>query len=151
MVTEPRLYYKPFEYQEAFNFYKDQHRVHWLADEVPLASDLNDWKTKLNDSEKNLVGNILKSFAQTEVHVNDYWSTKVSLWFPKPELQAMARAFADFESIHAEAYARLNEELGLDDFQAFLEDEVSKAKIDRLIEIPGNTLQERAISLAILP
>jgi len=149
MVTEPRLYYKPFEYQEAFNFYKDQHRVHWLADEVPLASDLNDWKTKLNDSEKNLVGNILKSFAQTEVHVNDYWSTKVSLWFPKPELQAMARAFADFESIHAEAYARLNEELGLDDFQAFLEDEVSKAKIDRLIEIPGNTLQERAISLAI--
>ena len=149
MVTEPRLYYKPFEYQEAFNFYKDQHRVHWLADEVPLASDLNDWKTKLNDSEKNLVGNILKSFAQTEVHVNDYWSAKVSLWFPKPELQAMARAFADFESIHAEAYARLNEELGLDDFQAFLEDEVSKAKIDRLIEIPGNTLQERAISLAI--
>ena len=65
MVTEPRLYYKPFEYQEAFNFYKDQHRVHWLADEVPLASDLNDWKTKLNDSEKNLVGNILKSFAQS--------------------------------------------------------------------------------------
>ena len=45
--------------------------------------------------------------------MNDYWSTKVSVWFPKPEIQAMARAFADFESIHAEAYARLNEELGL--------------------------------------
>ena len=149
MITEPRIYYKPFEYQEAFEFYKNQHRAHWLADEVPLASDLNDWKLKLNESEKNLIGNILKSFAQTEVHVNDYWSTKVSVWFPKPEIQAMARVFADFESIHAEAYARLNEELGLDDFKAFLEDETSKNKIDRLIEVPGNTIEEQAISLAI--
>ena len=149
MIIEPRNYYKPFEYQTAFDFYKDQHRAHWLADEVPLASDLNDWKLKLNESEKNLIGNILKSFAQTEVHVNDYWSTKVSIWFPKPEIQAMARVFADFESIHAEAYARLNEELGLDDFRAFLEDEVSKAKIDRLVETPGETLEDKAVSLAI--
>ena len=149
MITEPRIFYKPFEYQDAFDFYKNQHRAHWLADEVPLASDLNDWKLKLNESEKNLIGNILKSFAQTEVHVNDYWSTKVSLWFPKPEIQAMARVFADFESIHAEAYARLNEELGLDDFAAFMEDEASKNKIERLIEVPGNTMEEKAISLAI--
>jgi ribonucleoside-diphosphate reductase beta chain len=149
MITEPRNFYKPFEYQTAFDFYKDQHRAHWLADEVPLASDLNDWKLKLNDSERNLIGNILKSFAQTEVHVNDYWSTKVSIWFPKPEVQAMARVFADFESIHAEAYARLNEELGLDDFAAFLEDEEAKAKIDRLVETPGETLHEKALSLAI--
>jgi ribonucleoside-diphosphate reductase beta chain len=149
MITDPRIFYKPFEYQEAFDFYKNQHRAHWLADEVPLASDLNDWKLKLNESEKNLIGNILKSFAQTEVHVNDYWSTKVSVWFPKPEIQAMARVFADFESIHAEAYARLNEELGLDDFAAFMEDEASKNKIERLIEVPGNTIEEKAISLAI--
>jgi ribonucleoside-diphosphate reductase beta chain len=61
----------------------------------------------------------------------------------------MARVFADFESIHAEAYARLNEELGLDDFKAFLEDETSKAKIERLIETPGETIEDRAVSLAI--
>jgi ribonucleoside-diphosphate reductase beta chain len=61
----------------------------------------------------------------------------------------MARVFADFESIHAEAYARLNEELGLDDFEAFMEDETSKAKIDRLIEVPGTNIEEKALSLAI--
>ncbi len=49
MITDARNYYKPFEYQTAFDFYKDQHRAHWLADEVPLASDLNDWKLKLAD------------------------------------------------------------------------------------------------------
>jgi len=118
MITELREHYKPFEYQVAFDYYKQQHQSHWLADEVPLASDLNDWKLKLNESEKNLIGNILKSFAQTETYVNDYWSTKVAVWFPKHEIKAMACAFADFESIHAEAYARLNEELGLDDFSS---------------------------------
>jgi ribonucleoside-diphosphate reductase beta chain len=149
MITTPRHYYKPFEYQQAFEFYKDQHRVHWLADEVPLGSDLSDWKLNLNDSEKNLIGNILKSFAQTEVHVNDYWSSKISQWFPKPEIVAMASAFGAFEAIHAEAYARLNEELGLDDFQAFLEDEASKAKIDRLLETPSDTFKEKLLALAI--
>jgi ribonucleoside-diphosphate reductase beta chain len=104
---------------------------------------------KLNEKEKNLIGNILKSFAQTEVHVNDYWSTNVSKWFPKPEIVAMTSTFGAFESIHAHAYARLNEELGLDDFKAFLEDEASSAKIERLLSIPNDTIEERAQSLAI--
>lgn len=148
-LTEPRHYYKPFEYQQAFDFYKNQHRAHWLADEVPLASDLNDWKLNLTESEKNLIGNILKSFAQTEVHVNDYWSGKISQWFPKPEIVAMAGSFGAFEAIHAEAYARLNDELGLDDFQAFMEDEASRNKIERLLETPSDTLEEKALALAI--
>ena len=149
MITKYREHYKPFEYDTAFGYYKQQHQAHWLADEVPLASDLSDWKMNLNDSERNLIGNILKSFAQTETYVNDYWSTKVAVWFPKHEIKAMACAFADFESIHGEAYARLNEELGLDDFQAFMEDEEARAKIDRLVELPGETLEEKALSLAI--
>ena len=148
-LIKERNYYKPFEYQTAFEFYKDQHRAHWLADEIPLASDLNDWKLKLSETEKNLIGNILKSFAQTEVHINDYWSSKVSQWFPKPEIVAMTSTFGAFEAIHAEAYARLNEELGLDDFQAFLEDEAAKNKIERLLETKSETLEEKAQSLAI--
>jgi ribonucleoside-diphosphate reductase beta chain len=149
MITQVRQYYKPFEYQDAFEYYKQQHRVHWLADEIPLASDINDFKLKLTDSEKNLIGNILKSFAQTEVHVNDYWSSKVTQWFPKPEIVAMGSTFGAFEAVHAEAYARLNEELGLDNFQAFLEDEIAKAKIDRLVEINSESLKDKALSLAI--
>ena len=148
-LTEPRHYYKPFEYPQAFEYYKNQHRAHWLADEVPLASDLNDWRLNLNGSEKNLIGNILKSFAQTEVYVNDYWSSKISQWFPKPEVVAMASSFGAFEAIHAEAYARLNDELGLDNFQAFMEDEASRNKIERLLETPSETLEEKALALAI--
>ena len=148
-LTEPRHFYKPFEYPQGFEYYKNQHRSHWLADEVQLASDLNDWRLNLNGSEKNLIGNILKSFAQTEVHVNDYWSSKISQWFPKPEIVAMASSFGAFEAIHAEAYARLNDELGLDNFQAFMEDEASRNKIERLLETPSETIEEKALALAI--
>lgn len=147
-ITEYRLVYKPFEYPEAFEYYKNQQRAHWLADEVPLASDLNDWYFNLTESEKNLITTILKAFTQTELHVNDYWSTKVSKWFPKPEIAMMARCFSDFENIHAEAYARLNEELGLDNFAEFLDEPTANAKITRLLEIPEKTLEEQVLSLA---
>jgi ribonucleoside-diphosphate reductase beta chain len=149
-ILGTRNYYKPYWYLEAQEFTKGQQRVHWLPEEIPLSSDINDWKLKLTKSEKNLIGNILKSFAQTEVHVgNDFWVNRVAMNFHLPEIQEMAVTFASMECIHAEAYARLNEELGLDDFEAFLEDEEAKAKIDRLVELPGNTLQEKALSLAI--
>jgi ribonucleoside-diphosphate reductase beta chain len=149
-LLSTRAYYKPYWYLEAQEFTKSQQRAHWLADEIPLSSDVNDWKIKLTDSEKNLIGNILKSFAQTEVHVgNDYWIGKVSMVFLLPEIQEMAVTFASMECIHAEAYARLNEELGLDNFQAFLEDEIAKAKIDRLVEINSESLKDKALSLAI--
>jgi ribonucleoside-diphosphate reductase beta chain len=61
----------------------------------------------------------------------------------------MTSTFGSFEAIHAQAYARLNEELGLEDFAAFLEDEASAAKIDRLLNTPNETLEEKAQSLAI--
>lgn len=149
MITQKRLTYKPFEYPEVAEFMHLQQRVHWLPSEVPLSSDVNDFKAKLNDSERNLIGNILKGFAQTETHVEDYWSSKVSKWFPKPEIQGMAVTFGSFESIHAEAYSLLNEELGLDNFAAFLEDESSRNKIERLLNTPSETIEEQAQSLAI--
>ncbi len=97
MITEKRLFYKPFEYDQAHEFLKAQQRVHWLPEEVTLAADVNDFKLKLTESEKNLIGQILKSFAQTETHVEDYWSSYVSKWFPKPEIQSMAVTFGSFE------------------------------------------------------
>jgi ribonucleoside-diphosphate reductase beta chain len=120
-----------------------------MADEVTLASDVNDFKMKLTESEVNLIGQILKSFAQTETHVEDYWSSYVSHWFPKPEIQSMAVTFGSFESIHAEAYSLLNESLGLDNFEAFMEDEEARNKIERLQQVNAGTMGEIAQSLAI--
>ena len=133
-ITKERIIYKPFEYPEAFDYYMKQQQAHWLWTEVPMMADVNDWKQNLTESEKNIIGSILKGFAQTETVVNDYWSTLVTKWFRKPEIIAMAVTFGCFETIHAEAYSLLNEELGLDDFSEFLEDETTMAKIDNLMK-----------------
>ena len=134
-ITKERIVYKPFEYQEAADYWLKQQQAHWLHTEVPMMSDINDWKQNLTDTEKNIVGSILKGFAQTETVVNDYWSGLVTKWFRKPEIIMMATTFGAFETIHAEAYSLLNEELGLDNFSEFLEDESTMAKIENLISV----------------
>jgi ribonucleoside-diphosphate reductase beta chain len=117
-------------------------------------SDLNDWNSNLNETEKNIIGSILKGFAQTETVVNDYWTGMVTKWFRKPEVIMMAVTFGAFETIHAEAYSLLNETLGLENFDEFLEDEATMAKIENLTSIRDNSdgvesLHEIAKSLAI--
>ncbi len=134
-LTKERIIYKPFEYDKAYDYWLKQQQAHWLHTEVPMMSDLNDWKQNLNKTEKNIIGSILKGFAQTETIVNDYWSGLVTKWFRKPEIIMMATTFGAFETIHAEAYSLLNETLGLDDFSEFLEDEATMAKIENLMKI----------------
>ena len=153
-ITKERVVYKPFEYPEAHDFWMKQQQAHWLHTEVPMMSDVNDWKQNLSETEKNLIGSILKGFAQTETVVNDYWSNLVTQWFRKPEIIKMAVTFASFETIHAEAYSLLNEELGLDNFSEFLEDEATMAKIQSLMDVRDSHNGEvdwsaRAKSLAI--
>lgn len=148
-LTKPRTVFKPFEYNQAFQYYKQQHAADWSPDEVMFAKDIQDWNEELTDAERKVIGQILKSFTQTEIHVNEYWSTRVARWFPKPEIQMMTSAFAFFESVHIEAYSRLNDELGLDDYEAFLKDPTAVAKIDRLHKVKDSSKADIARSLAI--
>ncbi len=148
-ILTPRPTYAPFEYEQAYRYWELQQQSHWLHTEVTMASDINDWKLNLTDAEKNVIGHILKGFTQSEVFIQEYWSQMVAKWFKKPEIQMMSASFASMESIHAVAYAYLNQSLGLEDFSAFLHEPTAKAKIDRLIETKGKTKEEIARSLAI--
>src|ERR1700722_13307574 len=144
-----RSTYAPFEYQQAYKYWELQQQSHWLHSEISMASDINDWKMHLSDAEKNIVGHILKGFTQSEIFIQEYWGQMVGKWFKKPEIQMMAATFSSFESIHAVAYAYLNQSLGLEDFDAFLHEPTAKAKIDRLIETKGKSKEEIARSIAI--
>jgi len=160
-LFEERVAYKPFEYPE---YYTDgwlkQAQAFWLHTEISMQGDVKDWKEKLNDSEKNLVGNILLGFAQTECAVSDYWTNMVTTWFPKHEIRQMAMMFGSQETIHAVAYSYLNETLGLEDFEAFLHEEAISKKFELLMNTSAdythddlsensNARKEVARSLAI--
>jgi len=148
-LLTPRPTYAPFEYEQAYKYWELQQQSHWLHSEIAMASDINDWKMNLTDSERNVIGNTLKGFTQSEIFIGEYWSQMVSKWFKKPEIQMMAASFSSMESIHAVAYAYLNQSLGLEDFSAFLHEPTAKAKIDRLISTKGKSKEEIAKSLAI--
>tara|TARA_R110000868_G_scaffold403518_1_gene680860 strand:- start:460 stop:1428 length:969 start_codon:yes stop_codon:yes gene_type:complete len=146
----PRIAYKPFEYPEYYTEgWLKQAQAFWLHTEISMSGDLKDWNERMNDKEKNLVGNILLGFAQTECAVSDYWTQKVVGWFPKHEIQQMAMMFGSQETIHAVAYSYLNETLGLEDFEAFLQDEATMERFGALVSYEGTDTAGIAKSLAI--
>lgn len=154
-ITQERLAFKPFEYPWAYEYWFKQQNAHWLHTEINMQSDIKNWKENLSKQEKNVIGDILKGFAQTETEVGNYWSEMIPRWFPVPEIKMMGQAFGAFETIHAVAYAYLNDTLGLDDFKAFLNDQSTMNKLDSLmnIRISNNykkfSLKEIAQSVAL--
>ena len=146
----PRVEYKPFEYPEYYTEgWLKQAQAFWLHTEISMSGDVKDWHENLTVSEKNLVGNILLGFAQTECAVSDYWTQKVVSWFPKHEIQQMAMMFGSQETIHAVAYSYLNETLGLNDFKAFLHEQATADRFNNLVAYDGNDTVGIARSLAI--
>lgn len=149
-ITQARLAFKPFEYQWAYDYWFQQQNAHWLHTEINMQKDIKDWNEELTDVEKATIGEILKGFAQTETAVEDYWSGYIPKWFPKPEIKMMAVTFGAFETIHATAYSYLNDTLGLDDFEAFMDDDATMERLDQLINIPENASPfQKAVSLAV--
>ncbi len=149
-LFKERIPYKPFEYPIYYNEgWLKQAQAFWLHTEIPMSGDVKDWNEKLTDAEKNLVGNILLGFAQTECAVSDYWTQKVVSWFPKHEIQQMAMMFGSQETIHAVAYSYLNETLGLENFEAFLHEEATADRFDNLVAYNGTDPRGIGRSLAI--
>jgi ribonucleoside-diphosphate reductase beta chain len=149
-LFDKRVAYKPFEYTEYYTEgWLKQAQAFWLHTEIPMQGDVKDWKEKLNEKEKNLVGNILLGFAQTECAVSDYWTQNVVSWFPKHEIQQMAMMFGSQETIHAVAYSYLNETLGLDNFEAFLHEPATADRFDNLVAYEGKDPVNIGKSLAV--
>ncbi len=149
-LFDERIPYKPFEYPDYYTEgWLKQAQAFWLHTEIPMSGDVKDWNEKLTDPEKNLVGNILLGFAQTECAVSDYWTQKVVSWFPKHEIQQMAMMFGSQETIHAVAYSYLNETLGLENFEAFLHEPATAERFDNLVAYDGTDPIGIGRSLAI--
>ena len=77
-LFDKRIPYKPFEYPEYYTEgWLKQAQAFWLHTEISMQSDVKDWKEKLNEKEKNLVGNILLGFAQTRRSATVLWNRRI--------------------------------------------------------------------------
>ena len=149
-LFDERIAYKPFDYPEYYTEgWLKQAQAFWLHTEISMQSDIKDWNERLDEKEKNLVGNILLGFAQTECAVSDYWTQKVVSWFPKHEIRQMAMMFGSQETVHAVAYSYLNETLKLEDYEAFLHEPATARRFDNLVAYDGTSSVGIGTSLAI--
>ena len=149
-LFDERIAYKPFEYPDYYTEgWLKQAQAFWLHTEISMQSDIKDWNEKLTPKEKNLVGNILLGFAQTECAVSDYWTQKVVSWFPKHEIKQMAMMFGSQETVHAVAYSYLNETLGLEDYEAFLHEPATADRFENLVAYSGDSHVGIGRSLAV--
>lgn len=142
-LFKERIEFKPFEYPEYYTEgWLKQAQAFWLHTEISMQGDVKDWNERMEAHEKNLVGNILLGFAQTECAVSDYWTGMVTKWFPKHEIKQMAMMFGSQETIHATAYSYLNETLGLEDFTAFLHEPATAEKFEHLTSTEADWTHE---------
>jgi ribonucleotide reductase beta subunit family protein with ferritin-like domain len=142
--------YKPFKYPWAVELSKKHEEIHWIEDEAELSEDVQDWKTKLSDSEKEFITHVLRLFTQSDVQVGENYHELLIPKFKNNEVRNMLSSFAAREAVHQRAYALLNDTLGLpdEDFHKFLEYKEMADKIDFMKDGDNNSHTGLALSLA---
>ena len=150
-ILTHRSFYRPFEYPSYFEYFQKQVQAHWLPTEVPMESDIADYRYNISDEERNLIIQILRFFTQGDIEVNNNYNQKLIPAFPKPEIKMMLSAFAAMEGTHVWAYSYLNDSLGLPEkeYSTFLEYESMKNKYDYIQTFDVSTVEELAINLAV--
>jgi len=150
MLTH-RKFYRPFEYPQFYDFFQKQNQAHWMPTEVPMESDISDYRFKLTPEEGNLIIQILRFFTQGDIEVNNNYNAKLIPAFPKPEIKMMLSSFAAMESIHVWAYSYLNDSLGLPEkeYSAFLEYEAMRNKYNYIQTFDVRSVEELAVNLAV--
>lgn len=123
-----------WDFPEFYDYYERTVASVWRHQEVAMEGDLRDWQFNSTPHERAVIAGILKGFVSAELGIGCYWANEICRIFPKPEIQAMARAFSFFETIHAAAYSYLNDVLGLNEYEEFINDPIACSKIDTFFQ-----------------
>ncbi len=111
-VFEKRINLKPYEYPQLNDYVDAIRHSYWIHTEFNFTSDIQDFKTRLNDVERSAIKNTMLAISQIEVAVKTFWGDLYHR-MPKPEIGAVGATFAESEVRHHDAYSHLLEILGL--------------------------------------
>jgi ribonucleoside-diphosphate reductase beta chain len=132
MLFEEQIPLKPNHYPWTKNFILAMHNGFWTDAEFNFQSDLQDFKVKLSEKEKEIIVRSLSTIGQLEISVKKFWA-KLGDNLPHPSLNDLGYVMANIEVIHGEAYSRLLEVLGIEDsFDKILEEPIIKGRVNYL-------------------
>lgn len=131
-----RLAYKPFWYPWAYKAFVESEQMHWLVREVPLNADVQDWKTRLSEDERNLLTQVFRFFTQADVDVAGCYIDRYLPLFKPVELRMMMTSIAAREAVHIQAYSTLIDEIGMPEteYAAFMQYDAMRQKHEMMHE-----------------
>jgi len=149
-VLELSETYKPFKYPWAVDYAVSHEKIHWGEWEAKLQDDVAQWRTKLTDTEKNHITQILRLFTQSDVAVGTNYLEHYIPKFKNNEIRAMLTTFANREFTHQRSYALLNDTLGLpeEEFTAFLDYKQMREKVEFMTNIDTHSHSGLALAVA---
>ncbi|MDA8686481.1 ribonucleotide-diphosphate reductase subunit beta [Robiginitalea sp.] len=113
-IFEKRVNLKPFEYPQLYEYTNAIRHSYWIHTEFNFTSDVQDFKTRLDEAERSAIKNTMLAISQIEVAVKTFWGD-IYHRMPKPEIGAVGATFAESEVRHHDAYSHLLEVLGLNE------------------------------------
>jgi ribonucleoside-diphosphate reductase beta chain len=111
-IFEKRIELKPYEYPQLNEYVDAIRHSYWIHTEFNFTSDIQDFRTRLTEPERNAIKNTMLAISQIEVAVKTFWGD-IYHRMPKPEIGAVGATFAESEERHHDAYSHLLEILGL--------------------------------------
>jgi len=97
----------PIYNHKYYDFYKKQLATFWIVSEVDLSKDRDQYLTKLTDTERNFVKNILAFFAASDGIVAENLDMNFIEEITYKEVRTCLRFQSMMEDIHSEMYSRL--------------------------------------------
>jgi len=123
---------KPDLYPWTQEFIDAMWKGHWTPNEFSFSSDVQNFKTDLNDAEKLIIVNALSAIGQIEIAVKKFWA-KLGDHLPHPSLSDLGLTMASIEVIHNKAYEKLLDVLHLEDvFEENLKLDIIKGRVNYL-------------------
>jgi ribonucleoside-diphosphate reductase beta chain len=114
MIFEEQISRKPNKYPWTEQFIDAMHQGFWTDKEFTFKTDFHQFKTVLNDKEREIIVRTLSAIGQIEVAVKTFWA-KLGDNLPHPSLSDLGFVMANVEVIHNNAYERLLRELDMED------------------------------------
>ncbi|MEH6658641.1 ribonucleotide-diphosphate reductase subunit beta [Leeuwenhoekiella marinoflava] len=111
-IFEKRINLKPYDYPALYEYVPAIRHSYWIHTEFNFTSDIQDFKTRLSDTERSAIKNTMLAISQIEVAVKSFWGD-IYHKMPKPEIGSVGATFAESEVRHHDAYSHLLEILGL--------------------------------------
>jgi len=113
-IFDEQISRKPNKYPWTTQFIEAMHNGFWTDKEFSFKADYHQFKTTLNDKEREIIVRTLSAIGQIEVAVKTFWA-KLGENLPHPSLSDLGFVMANVEVIHNNAYERLLDELNMED------------------------------------